>query len=141
MQHRQQTVQVSAVRLVCFGSESCLLVPKSSSTPVAAWAWPTWVVSRRRVGSCVCLVGVSTSFEKNFYQLPFTPPPPLWFAVSVLQSRLCCACFGLANLFVFVVFTRESRFSRFFRGSLWLSPATSFHQKDPTSGEARGTLT
>jgi hypothetical protein len=26
------------------------------------------------VGSRVHLVGVSTSFEKNFYQLPFTPP-------------------------------------------------------------------
>jgi hypothetical protein len=37
------------------------------------------------VGSRVHLVGVSISFEKNFYRLPFTPPP-LWFAVSVLQS-------------------------------------------------------
>jgi hypothetical protein len=26
------------------------------------------------VGSCVRLVGVSMSFEKNFYWLPFTPP-------------------------------------------------------------------
>jgi hypothetical protein len=26
------------------------------------------------VGSCVYLVGVSISFEKNFYRLPFTPP-------------------------------------------------------------------
>jgi hypothetical protein len=26
------------------------------------------------VGSCVHLVGVSISFEKNFYRLPFTPP-------------------------------------------------------------------
>jgi hypothetical protein len=33
------------------------------------------------VGSRVHLVGVSISFEKNFYRLPFTPP--LWFAVSV----------------------------------------------------------
>jgi hypothetical protein len=37
------------------------------------------------VRSRVHLVGVSISFEKNFYQLPFTPP--LWFAVSVLQDR------------------------------------------------------
>jgi hypothetical protein len=35
------------------------------------------------VGSRVRLVGVSISFEKNFYQLPFSPP--LWFAVSVIQ--------------------------------------------------------
>jgi hypothetical protein len=33
------------------------------------------------VGSCVRLVGVLISFEKNFYRLPFTPPPsgsPYW---------------------------------------------------------------
>jgi hypothetical protein len=35
------------------------------------------------VGSRVRLVGVSISFGKNFYRLPFTPP--LWFAVSVLH--------------------------------------------------------
>jgi hypothetical protein len=27
----------------------CVLVPRSSGTPVATWAWPTCVVSRRRV--------------------------------------------------------------------------------------------
>jgi hypothetical protein len=27
----------------------CVLVPRSSGTPVATWAWPTWVVSWRRV--------------------------------------------------------------------------------------------
>jgi hypothetical protein len=26
-----------------------VLVPRSSGTPVATWAWPTWVVSRRHV--------------------------------------------------------------------------------------------
>jgi hypothetical protein len=36
------------------------------------------------IGSLVRLVGVYISFEKNFYLLPFTPPP-LWFAISVLQ--------------------------------------------------------
>jgi hypothetical protein len=51
-----------------------VLVPRSSGTPVATWAWPTWVVSRRRVLDFVYLVGVSISFEKNFYRLPFTPP-------------------------------------------------------------------
>jgi hypothetical protein len=38
------------------------------------------------VGSRVYLVGVSISFEKKFYRLPFTPPP-LWFAVSVLHRE------------------------------------------------------
>jgi hypothetical protein len=27
----------------------CVLVPRSSGTAVATWAWPTWVVSRRHV--------------------------------------------------------------------------------------------
>jgi hypothetical protein len=27
----------------------CVLGPRSSGTPVATWAWPTWVVSQRRV--------------------------------------------------------------------------------------------
>jgi hypothetical protein len=66
------------------GSEVCVLVPRSSGTPVATWAWPTWVVSRR----CV--------LEVVFILLEFPPPsrrifigshslPPLWFAVSVLH--------------------------------------------------------
>jgi hypothetical protein len=67
------------------GSEGCVLVPRSSGTPVATWAWPIWVVSRRRV------------LEAVFILLEFPPPsrrifigshslPPLWFAVSVLQE-------------------------------------------------------
>jgi hypothetical protein len=36
------------------------------------------------VASRVHLVGVSISFEENFYRFPFTPPP-LWFAVPVLH--------------------------------------------------------
>jgi hypothetical protein len=52
---------------------------------VATWAWPTWVVSRRRV------------LEAAFVLLEFSSPsrrifigshslPPLWFAVSVLHA-------------------------------------------------------
>jgi hypothetical protein len=57
------------------GSEGCVLVPRFSSTPVATWTWPIWVVSRRRMFEAVFrLVGVFISFEKIFYRLPFTPP-------------------------------------------------------------------
>jgi hypothetical protein len=39
------------------GSEGvCVLVPRSSGTPVATWAWPTWVVSRRRVLEAVFIL-------------------------------------------------------------------------------------
>jgi hypothetical protein len=64
--------------------EGCVLVPRSSGTPVATWAWPTWVVSE------ICVL------EAVFILLEFPSPsrriftgshslPPLWFAVSVLQ--------------------------------------------------------
>jgi hypothetical protein len=56
------------------GSEGCVLVPRSSGTPVATWAWPTWVVSRRRVLEVVVILLEFVSFEKKFYWFPFTPP-------------------------------------------------------------------
>jgi hypothetical protein len=43
-----QAASRASFRCVCwcvFGSEGCLLVPRSSGTPVATWTWPTWVVS------------------------------------------------------------------------------------------------
>jgi hypothetical protein len=56
-----------------------VFVPRTSSTPVATWFWQT---GGRKCGACVFggptervhLVGVSISFEKDFYRLPFTPP-------------------------------------------------------------------
>jgi hypothetical protein len=52
-----------------------LLVLRTSSTLVAAWSWPTWVVvSETCFGSRARLVGVLISFEKKFYRLSFTPP-------------------------------------------------------------------
>jgi hypothetical protein len=61
--------------LVCFGLEGCVLVSMTSSTPVATWSCPTWVIELETcVGSRVHLVGASICFEKNFYWLPFTPP-------------------------------------------------------------------
>jgi hypothetical protein len=38
------------------GSEGCVLVPRSRGTLVAAWAWPIWVVSRRRVLEAVFIL-------------------------------------------------------------------------------------
>jgi hypothetical protein len=57
--------------LVCFGSEGCLLVPRSSGYVGLANLGSE---SETCVGSRVRLVGVSISFKKNFYRLPFTPP-------------------------------------------------------------------
>jgi hypothetical protein len=61
---------------LCFsGSEGCVLVPRSSGTPVATWALPTWVVSRRRVLEAVfILLEFPSPSRRIFYRLPFTPP-------------------------------------------------------------------
>jgi hypothetical protein len=57
------------------GSEGCVLVPRSSGTLVATWGLTNLgSESETCVGSRVHLVGVSISFKKNFYRLPFTPP-------------------------------------------------------------------
>jgi hypothetical protein len=57
------------------GSEGCVLVPRSSGTPVATWAWPTGLVSRRRVLEAVfILLEFSSPSRRIFIGLPFTPP-------------------------------------------------------------------
>jgi hypothetical protein len=62
------------------------LVPRFSSTSVAAWTWPTWVVSRRRVLEVVfVLLEYPSPFRRIF--IGSHSLPPLWFAVSVLQQH------------------------------------------------------
>jgi hypothetical protein len=70
--------------LVCFGSEGCVLVPRSSGTSVSTWAWPTWVVSQRRVLEAVFVLLESSSPSRRIF-IGSHSLPPLWFAVSVLQ--------------------------------------------------------
>jgi hypothetical protein len=62
-----------------------LLVPRSSNTSVAAWAWLTWVVSQRRVLEVVFILLESPSPSRRIF-IGSHSLPPLWFAVSVLQS-------------------------------------------------------
>jgi hypothetical protein len=57
------------------GSEGCVLVPRSSGTPVATWAWPSWVVSRRRVLEAVfILLEFPSPSRRIFIGSHFTPP-------------------------------------------------------------------
>jgi hypothetical protein len=70
--------------LVCFGSKGCVLVPRSSSTSVAAWTWPTSVVSRRRVLEAVFILFESSSPSRKIF-IGSHSLPPLWFTVSVLH--------------------------------------------------------
>jgi hypothetical protein len=62
----------------------CVLVPRSSGTPVATWSWPTWVVSRRRVLEVVFILLEFPSPSRRIF-IGSHSVPPLWFAVSVLQ--------------------------------------------------------
>jgi hypothetical protein len=81
------------------GSEGCVLVPRSSGTPVATWAWPTCVVSRRRVLEALFILLEFLSPSRRIF-IGSHSLPPLWFAVSVLQSiagaggRLICVGAG-----------------------------------------------
>jgi hypothetical protein len=60
------------------------LVPRSSGTLVATWAWTTWVVSRRRVLEAVFILLEFPSPSRRIF-IGSNSLPPLWFAVSVLQ--------------------------------------------------------
>jgi hypothetical protein len=62
----------------------CVLVPRSSGTAVATWAWPTWVVSRRRVLEAVFILLEFPSPSRRIF-IGSHSLPPLWFAVSVLH--------------------------------------------------------
>jgi hypothetical protein len=65
-------------------SEGCVLVPRSSGTPVATWAWPTWVVSRRHVLEAVFMLLEFSSPSRRIF-IGSHSLPPLWFVVSILQ--------------------------------------------------------
>jgi hypothetical protein len=62
----------------------CVLVPRSSGTPVATWAWPTWVVSRRCVLEAVFILLEFPSPSRRIF-IGSHSLPSLWFAVSVLH--------------------------------------------------------
>jgi hypothetical protein len=54
-----------------------VLVPRSSGTPVATWAWPTWVVSRRRVLEAVFILLEFPSPARRIFIGSHSLPPSL----------------------------------------------------------------
>jgi hypothetical protein len=60
---------------MCFGSEGCVLVPRSSGTLVATWAWPTWVVSQRHVLEAVFVLLESSSPSRRIFIGSHSLPP------------------------------------------------------------------
>jgi hypothetical protein len=74
---------VAVTKAVEAASGGSSRVPRTSSTPVDAWSWPTLLVESETCFGCrVRLVGVSISFEKNLYRLSFTPPSGRQFGPS-----------------------------------------------------------
>jgi hypothetical protein len=63
----------------------CVLVYRSSGTSVATWAWPTWVVSRRRVLEAAFISLEVQSPSRRIF-IGSHSLPPLWFAVSILHK-------------------------------------------------------
>jgi hypothetical protein len=57
------------------GLEGCVLVPRSSGTPVATWAWPIWVVSRRRVLEAVFILLEFPSPSRRIFIDSHSLPP------------------------------------------------------------------
>jgi hypothetical protein len=74
--------------LVSFGSEGCLLVHRSSSTPVAAWVWPTLVVSRRHVLEDVFVLLESPTPSRRIFIGSHSLPPSLVRRIGPSQVAL-----------------------------------------------------
>jgi hypothetical protein len=55
----------------------CVLVPRSSGTPVATWAWPTWIVSQRRVLEAAFILLEFPSPSRRIFIGSHSLPPPL----------------------------------------------------------------
>jgi hypothetical protein len=70
-------VQVSTACVDVFRMRRLFLVPRSSSTSVAAWAWPTWVVSRRRLLEYVFILLESPSRSRRIFIGSHSHPPSL----------------------------------------------------------------
>jgi hypothetical protein len=59
------------------GSEGCVFVPRSSGTPVATWAWPTRVVSQRRVLEAAFILLKFSSPSRRIFIGSHSLPPSL----------------------------------------------------------------
>jgi hypothetical protein len=68
-----------------------VLVPRSSGTPVATWAWPIWVVSRRRVLEVVFILLEFRSPSRRIFigshSLPLSGSPYQSFTDYVVAHR------------------------------------------------------
>jgi hypothetical protein len=74
------------------GSEGCVLVPRSSGTPVATWTWPTWVVSRRRVLDALFILLEFLSPSRRIFIGSHSLPPSLVRRIGPSWRGCCFVC-------------------------------------------------
>jgi hypothetical protein len=95
------------------GSEGYVLVPRFSSTPVATWTWPIWVVSRRRVLEAVFILLESSSPSRRIFIGSHSLPPlsgsPYWSFkgvrdLSSSSDLALCLCLAFDRLLEFLFF-------------------------------------
>jgi hypothetical protein len=76
-----------------------VLVPRSSGTPVATWAWPTWVVSRRRVLEALfILLEFLSPSRRIFIGSHSLPPLVCRIGPSTQHGRAACGAYVDARL-------------------------------------------
>jgi hypothetical protein len=69
-----------------------VLVPRSSGTPMATWAWPTWVVSQRHVLEAVFVLLESPSPSRRIFIGSHLLPPSLVRRIDPSWVDKCLAC-------------------------------------------------
>jgi hypothetical protein len=70
----------------------CVLVPRSSGTPVATWAWPTWVVSRRHVLEAVFILLEFPFPSRRIFIGSHSLPPSLVRRIGPSQVQTVFLC-------------------------------------------------
>jgi hypothetical protein len=100
------------------------LVPRSSGTPVATWAWPTWVVSRRRVLEAVfILLEFPSPSRRIFIGSHSLPPPSLVRRIGPsTSSPMLRRCSSSSKEVIKKVGTRYFSLERYLKSSM-LAPS------------------
>jgi hypothetical protein len=74
-----------------------VLVPRSSGTSVATWAWPTWIVSRRRVLEAVFILLEFPSPSRIFFISSHSLPPSLVCRIGPSKGWLSSLVLVMSN--------------------------------------------
>jgi hypothetical protein len=105
----------------------CVLVPRSSGTPVATWAWPTWVGSRRRVLEAVFVLLEFSSPSRRIFIGSHSLPP------SLVRRIGPSSVLGLRPTTSLTFPSGQAEASRLPKGSSWSSTPPCIPMDSPAS--------